>query len=95
METLQRKSPNEIIFAPYQCIFLLPLYNCILLSYSSMVQHLQVFIFQTIEVLTELKQVCVLSKNSFKEKKKNQQIDVLFFFLSNSKTRYLRLFQVG
>lgn len=35
-----------------------------------MVQHLQVFIFQTIEVLTELKQVCVLSKNSFKEKKK-------------------------
>lgn len=94
METLQRKSPNEIIFAPYQCIFLLPLYNCIPFSYSSMAQHLQVFIFQTIEVLTELKQVCVLSKNSFKEKK-NQQIVVLFFFLSNSKTKYLRLFQVG
>lgn len=43
-----------------------------------MVQHLQVFIFQTIEVLTELKQVCVLSKNSFKEKKKINKLMCCF-----------------
>lgn len=66
METLQRKSPNEIFVSLYQCIILFPYIIALQCSISKWG-----VCFQIIEVLGKLKQVFVESKNSFKEKKTN------------------------